>query len=161
MKKFINAVIYRHADANEILIDNGVIKAIGKDLGPADEVIDLGGKLVIAPYVDPHLHLDYVYTLSELGRQGAGSGTLFEAIEMWPKFKENLTIDSVKKLALKGIYDEVSQGVQFIRTHIDVTDPKFTALKAMLELREELGQGGNQIVAFPKKVCILTGVVVI
>ena len=152
MKKFINAVIYRHADANEILIDNGVIKAIGKDLGPADEVIDLGGKLVIAPYVDPHLHLDYVYTLSELGRQGAGSGTLFEAIEMWPKFKENLTIDSVKKLALKGIYDEVSQGVQFIRTHIDVTDPKFTALKAMLELREELKDKVEiQIVAFPQE----------
>ena len=65
MKKFINAVIYKHEDANEILVDKGVIKAIGRDLGPADETIDLGGKLVIAPYVDPHLHLDYVYTLSE------------------------------------------------------------------------------------------------
>ena len=86
---------------NEILVDNGVIKAIGTNLGPADEVIDLGGKLVIAPYVDPHLHLDYVYTLSELGQAGAGSGTLFEAIEMWPKFKETLTVDSVKKLATK------------------------------------------------------------
>lgn len=60
MKKYTNAVIYRHGDANEILVDNGVIKAIGTNLGPADEVIDLGGKLVIAPYVDPHLHLDYV-----------------------------------------------------------------------------------------------------
>jgi len=87
MKKFINAVIYKHYDVNEILVDdNGVIKAIGKDLAPADEVIDLGGKLVIAPYVDPHLHLDYVYTLTDMGQVGAGSGTLFEAIEMWPKF---------------------------------------------------------------------------
>lgn len=115
MKKFTNAVIYGHDGANEILVDNGVIKAIGKDLGPADEVIDLGGKLVSAPYVDPHLHLDYVYTLSEMGQEGAGSGTLFEAIEMWPKFKETLTIDSVKKLALKGIKDEVSQGVQMLQ----------------------------------------------
>ncbi len=122
MKKYTNAVIYRHGDANEILVDNGVIKAIGTNLGPADEVIDLGGKLVIAPYVDPHLHLDYVYTLSELGQAGAGSGTLFEAIEMWPKFKETLTVDSVKKLATKAIRDEVSQGVQYIRTHVDVTD---------------------------------------
>lgn len=63
-----------------------------------------------------------------------------------------MTIDSVKKLALKGIYDEVSQGVQFIRTHIDVTDPKFTALKAMLELREELKDKVEiQIVAFPQE----------
>jgi len=152
MKKYTNAVIYGHNDANEILVDNGVIKAIGKDLGPADEVIDLGGKLITAPYVDPHLHLDYVYTLSELGQEGAGSGTLFEAIEMWPKFKETLTVESVKKLAIKGIKDEVSQGVQHIRTHIDVTDPKFTALKAMLELREELKNIVEiQIIAFPQQ----------
>ena len=152
MIKFTNAVIYGHDNANEILVDKGVIKAIGKDLGPAEKTIDLGGKFITAPYVDPHLHLDYVYTLSELGKEGAGSGTLFEAIEMWPKFKESLTIDSVKRLALKGIQDEVSQGVQYIRTHIDVTDPKFTALKAMLELREELKNIVDiQIVAFPQE----------
>ncbi len=152
MKKFINAVIYGHGDAKEILVENGVIKSIGKNLGPTDEIVDLGGKLVTAPYVDPHIHLDYVYTLSELGKTGAGSGTLFEAIEMWPKFKENLTIDSVKKLALKGIKDEVSQGVQYIRTHIDVTDPNFTALKAILELREELKNIVEiQIVAYPQE----------
>lgn len=152
MKKYTNAIIYGHHDANEILVDNGVIKEIGKELGSADEIIDLGGKLVIAPYVDPHLHLDYVYTLSELGQTGAGSGTLFEAIEMWPKFKETLTVESVKRLALKGIKDEVSQGVQYIRTHIDVTDPTFTGLKAMLELREELKNIVEiQIIAFPQQ----------
>ncbi len=42
MKKFTNAVICGHDDYNEILVDNGVIKAIGKDLEPADEIIDLG-----------------------------------------------------------------------------------------------------------------------
>lgn len=152
MKKFTNAVIYGHKDSTEILVENGVIKAIGSDLGPAAETIDLGGKMVTAPYVDPHLHLDYVYTLSELGQEGAGSGTLFEAIEMWPKFKKNLTVEGVKKLALKGIRDEVSQGVQHIRTHIDVTDPKFTALKAMLELKSELEHIVDiQIVAFPQE----------
>jgi cytosine deaminase len=151
-KKFINAVIYGHGDSNEILVENGVIKSIGKDLGSADEVVDIGDKLVTAPYVDPHLHLDYVCTLSELGQAGAGSGTLYEAIEMWPKFKETLTIESVKKLALKGIKDEVSKGVQYIRTHIDVTDPNFTALKALLELREELKNIVEiQIVAFPQE----------
>ena len=152
MKKYTNAVIYKHKDANEILVENGKIKAIGKDLGHADETIDLEGKLVTAPYVDPHLHLDYVYTLSQMGQEGAGSGTLFEAIEMWPKFKKQLTVESVKSLALKGIYDEVSQGVQHIRNHIDVTDPEFIALKAMLELKEELKHIVQiQIVAFPQE----------
>jgi len=151
-KKFFNAKLYRNDSATEIIVENGKITKLGANLPKCEEEIDLNGKLVLPPYVDPHLHLDYVYTLSELGQSGAGSGTLFEAIELWPKFKETLTIESVKRLALKGIKDEVSQGVQHIRTHIDVTDPNFTALKAMLEMKEELKETVDiQIVAFPQQ----------
>ena len=151
-KKFFNAKIYRNDEATEMVVENGKIVQIGINLPKCDEEIDLKGKLILPPYVDPHLHLDYVYTLSELGLEGAGSGTLFEAIELWPKFKETLTVESVKKLALKGIKDEVSQGVQHIRTHIDVTDPNFTALKAMLEMKEDLKHIVDiQIVAFPQQ----------
>ncbi len=151
-KKFFNAKFYRNDAASEMIVENGKILQIGTNLPQCEEEIDLHGKLVLPPYVDPHLHLDYVYTLSELGQEGAGSGTLFEAIELWPKFKETLTVESVKRLALKGIKDEVSQGVQHIRTHIDVTDPNFTALKAMLEMKEELKDTVDiQIVAFPQE----------
>lgn len=151
-KKFFNANIYRNETATEIIVERGKITQIGTNLPKCEEEIDLNGKLIMPPYVDPHLHLDYVYTLSELGQSGAGSGTLFEAIELWPKFKETLSIKSVKKLALKGIKDEVSQGVQHIRTHIDVTDPNFTALKAMLEMKKELKHIVDiQIVAFPQE----------
>ena len=151
-KKFFNARIYRNDAATEMIVENGKITQIGSNLPKCDEEVDLKGKLVMAPYVDPHLHLDYVYTLSALGKEGAGSGTLFEAIELWPKFKETLTVESVKRLALKGIKDEVSQGVQHIRTHIDVTDPNFTALKAMLEMKEDLKHIVDiQIVAFPQQ----------
>ena len=151
-KKFFNAKIYRNDTATEMIVENGKIIHIGTNLPKCDEEIDLNGKLVMAPYVDPHLHLDYVYTLSELGQEGAGSGTLFEAIELWPQFKKTLTVESVKRLAMKGIKDEVSQGVQHIRTHIDVTDPNFTALKAMLELKAELKDVVDiQIVAFPQE----------
>lgn len=135
-----------------MIVENGRITHIGTNLPNCDEEIDLNGKLVLPPYVDPHLHLDYVYTLSELGQEGAGSGTLFEAIELWPQFKKTLTVESVKRLAMKGIKDEVSQGVQHIRTHIDVTDPNFTALKAMLEMKQELKDIVDiQIVAFPQE----------
>ena len=69
MKKFTNARIYRqHEEASEILVDKGVIKQIGKGLPKADEEIDLRGHLVVPPYVDPHLHLDYVYTAPQRGR---------------------------------------------------------------------------------------------
>ena len=151
-KKFFNAKIYRNDSATEMIVENGRITHIGTNLPKCDEEIDLKGKLVLPPYVDPHLHLDYVYTLSELGQEGAGSGTLFEAIELWPQFKKTLTVESVKRLAMEGIKDEVSQGVQHIRTHIDVTDPNFTALKAMLEMKQELKDIVDiQIVAFPQE----------
>src|SRR5690554_7079399 len=107
-KKYFNAKVYRNAEATEFIVKDGKIAQIGTGLPKCDEEIDLGGKLVMPPYVDPHLHLDYVYTLSELGQEGAGSGTLFEAIELWPKFKETLTVESVRRLAMKGIKDEVS-----------------------------------------------------
>jgi cytosine deaminase len=42
--------------------------------------------------------------------------------------------------------------VQFIRTHIDVTDPELTGLKAMLEIREQIRDNVTiQIVAFPQE----------
>ena len=52
MKKFTNAVIYGHDHATELLVENGIIKEIGSNLSPADEVIDLNGKMICAPYVD-------------------------------------------------------------------------------------------------------------
>jgi cytosine deaminase len=32
----------------------------------------------------------------------------------------------------------VDHGIQHVRTHVDVTDPKLTALKAMVEVRDEV-----------------------
>lgn len=152
MKKYINANIYKNDDATEILVENGKIVELGKNLREVDDTIDLGGKLVCPPFVDSHLHLDYTYTLSEMAEAGAKSGTLFEAIELWPKYKKTMmTKESVKRLAMKGIMDEVKHGVQYIKTHIDVTDPNFTGLKAMLELKEELKDKVYiQIVSFPQ-----------
>ena len=71
--KYVNAKIYKHDDAKEILVENGTFKAIGNDLPDAPEVVDLQGHLVLPPYVDPHLHLDYVYTLGEMEGIGAAS----------------------------------------------------------------------------------------
>jgi cytosine deaminase len=79
MKKFTNARIYRqNAETSEILVDKGVIKQIGKGLPKADEEVDLKGRLVVPPYIDAHLHLDYVYTGRSTGATNT-TGTLFEA----------------------------------------------------------------------------------
>ncbi|MEY8559248.1 amidohydrolase family protein [Jeotgalicoccus halotolerans] len=151
MKKFINATIYGDPDSTEILVEDKQFKAVGSNLGDADEVIDLEGKLVLPPYVDPHLHLDYIF--SGLGGGNANvSGTLFEGIQRWSDNKKDLTEDKVRESALKGIQKEVSHGVQYIRTHVDVTDPNLTGMKALLKLREELKDIVTlQLVAFPQE----------
>lgn len=151
MKKFINATIYGNSDSTEILVEDNKFKAVGINLGDADEVIDLGGKLVLPPYVDPHLHLDYIF--SGLGEGNANvSGTLFEGIQRWSDNKKDLTEDKVRESALKGIQKEVSHGVQYIRTHVDVTDPNLTGMRALLKLREELKDIVTlQLVAFPQE----------
>ena len=151
MKKFINANIYRNEDATEILVENGVITQIGKNLPKTEEEIDLKGRLVVPPYVDAHLHLDYVYTGRNDGATN-DTGTLFEGIARWHDVKKHQTFEDAKERALRGIQEEVSKGVQFIRTHIDVDDPKLTGLKAMREIREELKDNVTiQIVAFPQE----------
>src|SRR5699024_6104644 len=150
-KKYINANIYRNAEASEFIIEDGKFKAIGNNLPEADEVIDLEGRLVLPPYVDPHLHLDYIF--SGLGEGNANiSGTLFEGIQRWSDNKKELTEEKVRESALEGIRKEVSHGVQYIRTHVDVTDPNLTGMKALIKLREELKDIVTlQLVAFPQE----------
>lgn len=151
-KKFINARLKGNNELMQILVEDGVFKKIEPHIDDSDcEVIDLEGMLTLSPYVDPHIHLDYVFTARKEGAVN-GTGTLFEGIQRWSETKSDLTVDEVKKRAIRGIQKEMSHGVQYIRTHVDVTDPNFTSLKALLELREELKDIVDiQIVAFPQE----------
>lgn len=150
MKKFINAKIYKHDDATEILVEDGKFKAIGNDLGDADEVIDLAGKVVIPPYVDSHLHLDY-YMTGQTEEAKNESGTLFEAIDIWNDFKKGTTKEEMKERMYAAIKDVVGYGTQYIRAQTDCTDPNLTGIKAALEVRDELKDKVTiQVVAFPQ-----------
>lgn len=62
------------------------------------------------------------------------------------------TYEDAKERALKGLQEEVSKGVQFIRTHIDMDGPKLKGLKAMLDIRQKLKDNVTiQIVVFPQE----------
>lgn len=153
MKVFKNARL-RHQDGNyDILIENGIIagiQATGAMYQTEDEVIDLDNKLVCEPYCDPHIHLDYVFTNDSFGENK--TGTLFDGIASWSDSKESLSTEALKERARRGIREQILGGTQYIRTHVDVTDPKFTGLKAMLEIKEEYKEIADiQIVAFPQE----------
>lgn len=149
-----NAKLRHQNECVDFAVEDGIFKKIGTGLSaayPDARVVDLNGKLTCEPFVESHIHLDYVYTAS-LPDKATESGTLFEAIDNWSASKSALTIDGIKERAKKALRYQIQNGVQYIRTHVDVCDPKLTALKAILELREELKDIVQiQIIAFPQE----------
>ena len=149
---YTNARIENALKTQDIRVENGLITAIEDKLSPlpAEAVEDLGGKLVLPPFVEPHVHLDTTLTAGD--PVWNMSGTLFEGIECWAKRKEKLSAADVKERVRRAVRLYAANGVQFIRTHVDVTDPSLVALKAILEVREELrGLADIQVVAFPQE----------
>lgn len=134
-----------------IIIVNGKFKDITQDkVTETHNTVDVNGSLILPPFIEPHIHLDTTLTAGE--PEWNLSGTLFEGIQRWSERKESLTIEDVKTRSKKAIKWQIAQGIQHIRTHVDVTDPELTALKAMIEVKEELAEYVNiQLVAFPQE----------
>ncbi|MFM5715635.1 cytosine deaminase [Aeromonas allosaccharophila] len=136
----------------QIRCQDGVITAIEPhdEHAVAGRVLDGEGGLVIAPFIEPHIHLDTTQTAGEPSWNL--SGTLFEGIERWAERKALLTHEDVKQRAIQTLKWQIANGIQFVRTHVDVSDPNLIALKAMLEVREEIKEWVElQIVAFPQE----------
>lgn len=136
----------------QILCQGGVIRAIEPMSIPLLAAHELDGEqgLVISPFIEPHIHLDTTQTAGEPSWNL--SGTLFEGIERWAERKALLTHEDVKQRAIQTLKWQIANGIQFVRTHVDVSDPNLVALKAMLEVREEMKEWVElQIVAFPQE----------
>lgn len=136
-----------------IYIDRDRIVSITEQHGIMESTkaeLDAAGGLVLPPYVDSHIHLDTTQTAGEPAWNI--SGTLFEGIELWAKRKEKLSRDDVKQRAKATLKWQIAQGIQYVRTHVDVTDPKLVALQALLEVKAEMTPWVDlQIVAFPQE----------
>lgn len=146
-----NARIENNEELTDIRIKDGVFEQIGKlEAMSEEEVLDLNGKLLLPPFIESHVHLDTCLTAGDPAWNM--SGTLFEGIELWSRRKEKLTEEDIRQRVKKAISMYALNGVQHIRTHVDITDPSLMALKTMLELKEELQDLVDiQIVAFPQE----------
>ncbi|MFI8417345.1 cytosine deaminase [Serratia sp. NPDC078593] len=114
------------------------------------ETLDAEGGLALSAFVEPHIHLDTTQTAGQPAWNQ--SGTLFEGIERWAERKARLSHDDVKQRAWQTLKWQIANGVQYVRTHVDVSDPTLTALRAMLEVRQEVAPWITlQIVAFPQE----------
>ena len=158
LQKEVTPVVYSNArienseTLTDIRIENGVFTEIRSGIIPREdeETLDLQGRLVLPPFIESHVHLDTCLTAGD--PVWNMSGTLFEGIECWSKRKDKLTAEDIRERVRRCVRLYAQNGVQFIRTHVDVTDPTLTAMRTMIELREELKNIAEiQIVAFPQE----------
>ena len=148
-----NVHIHNREGLWQILTEEGKISRIFSQ----DEVFNYSGEIlegeegiVYPPFVESHIHLDATQTAGQPNWNQ--SGTLFEGIERWAERKSLLSHEDVKSRAWKTLKWQIANGVQYVRTHVDVSDPTLTALKAMLEVKKEIASWVDlQIVAFPQE----------
>ncbi|KRL01723.1 cytosine deaminase [Liquorilactobacillus capillatus] len=144
--------INNQEDLQSVRITAGKFSEIGKTLKPLkdEQIIEGAGKVLLPPFIDSHIHLDATLTAGQ--PEWNQTGTLFDGIRIWSERKKELTIVDVKARAKETIYQQLRYGIQFVRSHVDTTDPQLIALQALLELKEELKDVIElQLVAFPQE----------
>lgn len=149
----VNARLVGKEGLFRVGIHRGLFSGFTESSGPVQSTpteLDANGNLVCPAFVEPHIHLDAALTAGQ--PRWNQSGTLFEGIECWSERKRELSRDDVIGRAEQTLKLFSAHGIQYVRTHVDVTDPSLTALKAMLEVRERVGAFVDlQIVAFPQE----------
>ncbi|MEH6566462.1 MAG: cytosine deaminase [Halopseudomonas sp.] len=149
----INARLTGKTGLHTLRLSEGRFSAIElqhDSLSATAQQLDAAGNLVLPPFVEPHIHLDAAMTAGE--PRWNRSGTLFEGIECWAERKATLSREDVIQRAEQTLKLFAAHGIQYVRTHVDVTDPSLTALQAMVEVRERVREHVDlQIVAFPQE----------
>lgn len=149
----IKQVLIENAtEPKDVRIVDGKFAEIADNLTPeaGEQVIDATNKFMIPPFVDPHVHLDSTMTAGD--PEWNETGTLFDGIRIWSERKKTLSHEDVKQRAIQALKIQAAHGLQFVRSHVDITDPDLVALKALIEVREEVKPWMTlQLVAFPQE----------
>ncbi|MBY5556820.1 amidohydrolase family protein [Rhizobium leguminosarum] len=134
----------------DIGVQGGKIIAVERNLpAQAGEEIDATDRLASPPFVDPHFHMDATLSLG-LPRMNV-SGTLLEGIALWGELRPIVTKGELVDRALRYCDLAVTQGLLFIRSHVDTSDPRLVTVEAMIEVREKVAPYIDlQLVAFPQ-----------
>jgi len=144
-----NARLAGQGALTDLGIDKGVIVDV-TDGTTATDTVDLAGRLVTPPLVEPHIHLDAVLTVGQ--PRPNVSGSLFEGIAVWAERADQLSYADVQARVRQILRWQLACGVQHVRSHVDVCDPELRALRALVDLREEVrGVIDLQLVAFPQQ----------
>jgi len=146
-----NALIAgRDGAACDIGVAGGLIADIAPTIAADVPVEDIGGRLVIAGFVDTHIHLDKSCILD---RCKAGEGTLAEAIAQVAAAKRAFTEDDVYARGRRTLEKAIVQGTTRMRTHVEV-DPRIglTSFNAITRLKRDYAWAIDlEICVFPQE----------
>jgi cytosine deaminase len=142
----------------DIAIGDGRIQSVGAHGGAARLEVDAGGNLVTEAFVNPHLHLDKVFTLHRAGEralrayQADAMGRAMRAIEEASRVKADYDrtwiLDNVRRVLDWAL----RHGTTHLRAFADVdTKARLEGVAALIQAREEFrGRLDLQVVAFPQ-----------
>jgi cytosine/creatinine deaminase len=145
-----NATLLDGRTGMSVAVQDGKISEVTPGLrAPAAETVDAKGYLLTPPFCDAHFHMDTTLTAGQ--PRINESGTLLEGIQIWAELKPTLTVDNYIERALKYCDMAIGKGVLAIRSHVDTSDPRLTAVEALLEVKKRVAPYIDlQLVAFPQ-----------
>jgi cytosine deaminase len=154
-----NARLRARAGALNIAIRSGRIAAIEPTLsGGTREEIDAEGRLVTESFVNPHLHLDKVYTLQMLDEEalrayhGGSMENAASAIDLASRVKTHYQQSWIIENVRKAVREALRHGTTHILALSDVdTKARLEGIKALIQAREEFREVIEiKVVAFPQ-----------
>jgi len=146
-------------DVCSVGISGGLIAAVETTPLNGSLEIDAGGDLVVAPFVDAHLHLDKVYTTDLVDDRSLNAyksksmGGSLEAIHLASRVKASLKEEAIYRNARRAILEGLRHGVTYVQAFVDTdTRARLEGINAVLRLRSEFeGTVKIRVVAFPQE----------
>ncbi len=142
------------------VLEDEIVK-ISKDQITGSVELDAEGNLVTETFVNPHLHMDKVFTLQKLGEESiklyqdeeSGMGGAMNAIKFASKVKEDYDESWIYKNAERALKLGIKNGVLHHRAFVDIDNiAKLEGMKALLKLRDKYEEIASlKVVAFPQE----------
>jgi cytosine deaminase len=147
-----NVAVWGSAGLRDLAVADGRFVAVPSGAAEISAlVLDADGRIGVAGFVEPHIHLDKAL-ISERAPVNV-SGTLTEAIEILWNIKRNYAVEEIAERASRVLVRAIENGISRLRTHVDVdpiggTRPAEGLIRARERFRDLIDV---QIVAFPQE----------
>jgi cytosine deaminase len=135
----------------DVAIQQGRIRHIAPHIDtPAQQILDITGKLVLPGFIEAHIHLDKAFVADrapELRRNGPTPQVLVAEL------KRAFTVEDIYQRARRAITYAIRHGCTAMRAHVEIDAyVEMRGVEAFLRLREECaGVIDLQLVAFAQE----------